>query len=252
MTLKQMTANLWIQELDLGIFEVRGALLIGEHRAVIWDTLSHPRDMGPYSPLIPNKDVFIVYSHADWDHIWGTAGFLATPATIIGHTVCRDRFQSDVPETLREKQQAEPEKWDDVALIPPNITFQDELLIDLGGLTVELHHLPGHSADCLIAIVPEQGIALMGDTIETPFPVVYPESPVPEWIERLQRWAQDTRITTVIPSHGPIGGPELITQTIDYLERLRDGREIAVPESMTEFYRETHEGNLGWRAANGF
>ena len=246
MSLKQINDNLWIQELELGIFDVRGALVLGQNRAVVWDTLSHPRDMADYLPLIGDRDLFVVYSHADWDHIWGTNGLTPLPATIICHTLCRDRFQSEVPERLRKQQVEEPTKWDDVQIIPPTISFHDMLQIDLGGLRLTLHHLPGHTEDCLIALLPELGIALMGDTIETPFPVVPVDSPLDAWIANLKIWAADETITTVIPSHGPIGNRSLITQSIDYLEKLHNGAHIDVPEKMTDFYIETHESNLKW------
>lgn len=247
MTLKQINDNLWVQELALDIFDVRGALIVGEKRAAVWDTLSHPRDMEPYLPLIGDKELWVLYSHADWDHIWGTAGFDSPPTTIISHALCGKRFDTDVPEKLKEMQQKEPGLWDDVQLLPPTLTFQDSITIDLGGITVELSFLPGHTEDCTVAFLPERGVALMGDTIETPFPVVYPESPLPEWVSRLKKWAQDERVTTVIPSHGPIGGRELITQTIDYLEKLQAGEEIEVSDDMTDFYRATHQSNLKWK-----
>lgn len=250
MTLKQINNNLWVQELTLDSFEVRGALVLGQTRAVIWDTLSHPRDMEPYLPIIGDRELYVVYSHADWDHIWGTAG-LPQPAVIIAQTLCRDRFGTDVPQKLRAMQTSEPNKWDEIQLIAPTVAFEDNLLIDLGGITMTLHHLPGHTEDCLVAMVKEVGqeetIALMGDTIETPFPVISPESPLTEWIQGLKRWYTDETITTVIPSHGPIGGQGLIVQTIDYLERIYDGKTIEVPDNLSCFYQETHEDNLKWQ-----
>lgn len=251
MSLKQINDHLWVQELELGIFDVRGALVIGDKRAMVWDTLSHPRDMEPYLPLIGDKELWVVYSHADWDHIWGTAGFDAepdiNPNIIVSHALCLARFSTDVPQKLQEMQQGEPNVWDDVELLPPTITFDQSLTIDLGGLLVELQHLPGHTEDCLVALLPEMGVALMGDTIETPFPVVAQDSPLVEWIAGLKRHEQDERFATVIPSHGPIGGRELITQTIDYLEKLQAGAAIEVPDQMTDFYRETHQSNLAWK-----
>ncbi len=245
MSLKQINEHLWLQELDLNIFDVRGALLVGEERAVIWDTLSHPRDMEPYLSLIESKEVLVVYSHADWDHIWGSATLLPT-ATFIGHKQCRARFQTDVPEKLRQKQLAEPGQWEGVQLVPPAIVFQKNLLIDLGGLTLDLHHLPGHTADCLVAFIPEQGILLTGDTTETPFPIVPADSPLAVWISRLQQWQQDERVKQVIPSHGPLGGRELIAQSVDYLKHLQKGEAFQLPETVPPFYEEMHRANLRW------
>lgn len=247
MELIQITDFLWVQELDLGIFDLRGSLVLGMERALVWDSLSHPRDMAPYLPLIGDRDLFLVYSHADWDHVWGTAGLTPLPATIISHACCAHRFATDVPATLARKLAAEPGKWDDVQLVPPNVMIERTCSLDLGGLTVELHHLPGHTDDCLIALLPEHGIALMGDTIETPFPVVPQGSDLSAWVEQLRRWEQVPALIRMVPCHGPMGGREIISQTIDYLVRLKNGDAFDLPAELTPFYRETHASNLQWR-----
>ena len=247
MELIQLSDELWVQEIDLGIFEVRGSLVLGEERALVWDSLSHPRDMEPYLPLIADRELTVVYSHADWDHIWGTAGLAQLPTTIVSHAVCAHRFRTDVPETLAKMQASEPGRWDEVQLVPPNLMMDNTCTLDLGGLTLELHHLPGHTDDCLIALLPEQGFALMGDTIETPFPVVPADSDLSGWIAQLRRWEGNAALTRIVPCHGPLGGRELISQTIDYLERLQRGDAFELPADMSPFYRETHESNLKWR-----
>jgi len=89
-------------------------------------------------------------------------------------------------------------------------------------------------------------LLLAGDTVESPLPVVPADSPLDRWIAQLQRWAADTRVQTVIPAHGAIGGRALITRNIAYLQALRDGRPMNVPDDLDDFYRETHAANLLW------
>ena len=74
--------------------------------------------------------------------------------------------------------------WDEVLLIAPDTVFDEETTVDLGSMTLELHHLPGHTPDTIVGFVPERGLLLMGDTAETPFPVVPADSP----LARLDRW----------------------------------------------------------------
>jgi len=246
-TFREYNQHLCFTEVELDDFNVRGILVIGTERAVVWDTLSHPKDMKFFLPLIQNKELSIVYSHADWDHIWGTAGLPYQGKMIIGHSNCLTRFATDVPETLYKKQMSESHTWDEVKLVKPNLTFQREVSFDLGGLMLNLHFLPGHSADSVVAFMPEQGVLLAGDTIETPFPVIDENSPLDLWIAELQRWANNSRVQTVIPAHGTIGGPEIIRANIDYLQRIKDGVEIEVPESLNNFYRKTHQRNLRYK-----
>ena len=254
-TLKAFRPGLWLTELALPDFHVRGAVIIGKQRAVVWDTLSHPRDMQPVQALIASQETIqetvpetvIVYTHADWDHVWGTAGLDYRERAIIGHAECLARFSTDVPLTLQKKQTAEPGAWDAVMLVAPNLIFEDEWPFDLGGITLTLYHLPGHTEDCLVGFMPEWGILLAGDTVETPFPVVPSDSPLDQWIAGLEKWAHDPRVQTVIPAHGPIGGQELIERNLAYLQAIREHRAIQVPDELDDFYRETHAANLTWR-----
>ena len=234
-------------EVALGEYDVRGALLVGDARAAVWDTLSHPRDMTVWLPLIGGRDLAVVYSHADWDHIWGTAGLpLERTALVMGHRACQARFAADVPGTLRERQLAEPGAWDEVQLVAPDTVFDAETTVDLGSMTLELHHLPGHTSDTIIGFVPERGLLLMGDTAETPFPVVPRDSPLAAWIDGLERWERDPRVRIVVPAHGPVGGIDILQRNIRYLRGLLHGAPLPATAPLTEFYRKTHEANMAW------
>jgi len=236
--------HIWFTDVALAEYDVRGVLIVGDERAFVWDTLSHPRDMNGYPPLIAGRKLVIAYSHADWDHVWGTAGLPHEGAVILGHRSCLARFGSDVPVTLREKQAAEPGVWDEVRLVAPNRVFDSETSVELGSMTVTVHHLPGHTQDSIVAYVPERGLLLMGDAAETPFPVVPEGSPLAQWIAELQRWEGDARVRTVVPAHGAIGGREILRRNILYLQGLRDGHPVDVTEPLGDFYRNTHESNL--------
>jgi glyoxylase-like metal-dependent hydrolase (beta-lactamase superfamily II) len=122
--------------------------------------------------------------------------------------------------------------------------FEDETTLDLGSMSVTIHHLPGHTPDCCVAFVPERGLLLAGDTAEMPCPVVPEGCPLDGWIAGLERWAGDSRVQTVVPAHGPVGGREILEHNIRYLRGLRDGRPIDITGPLTDFYRDTHESNL--------
>lgn len=243
-TLKKFCPGLWLTELHLDDFDVRGAVIVGGKGAVVWDSLSHPRDMQPVRVLLAQKDWQLVYSHADWDHVWGTAGLSYQNKTITAHKHCLARFSDDVPRELQEKQAGEPDKWNEVVLVSPIQIFETEFSIDLGDVTLKLHHLPGHTHDCVVGFIPEWGVLLAGDTVETPLPVINPGSPLDDWVEVLRKWANDDRVKHVIPAHGKIGGRELIWQNVLYLQNMRNGAPIELPENMDNFYRKTHQENL--------
>jgi len=229
--LRALRPGLWLTETHVEGFDVRGAVIVGEERAVVWDTLSHPRDMAAVPPLIGERSFSVVYSHADWDHAWGTRGLGGGWAEIIGHPECVARFSADVPDTLAEKRTAAPGVWDEVELMPPTRTIDPAAslptldpaapatTLDLGGVTLLLLPLPGHTADCLVGWLPEWGVLLAGDAVEDPYPVVNDRAAVPAWISLLQLWEAEPQLTTVVPSHGAVSSRELLRRNIDFLER---------------------------------
>ncbi|MBA3008955.1 MAG: MBL fold metallo-hydrolase [Proteobacteria bacterium] len=246
MELKQVNDQVWLTRVQLDGYGVQGALIRGETGVVLVDTLSHPSDMAPLLPLIQGRSLTIVYTHADWDHIWGTGGLPWEGARIIGHRACLERFDTDVPATLREKQGAQPHRWGGIKLIRPTETFSRKLCLDAGALEMTLHHLPGHTPDSIVLFLEKYGMLFMGDAVETPFPCLERTSPLSRWIEALDAWEGDSRVQRVIPAHGHMGGRKIIRQNIAYLQDLLDGRPPVITEPLTDFYRHTHGENMAF------
>jgi len=245
--LVRLSSRVWLREVELDSYGVRGAVVAGSEAAAVFDSLSHPRDMAVVARLLAGRRVIVVYSHADWDHVWGTAGLPG--ARVVAHEAAARRFAADVPGTLARMRAAEPGRWEGVVLTPPDETFRERLRLDLGGVTLELSHLPGHTPDSIVGFVPEEGLLLAGDTVETPLPCLAEDGPLEAWIAALERWEGDARVRRVVPAHGPCGGQEIIGQTLGYLRALRDGCPPLLPEALTDFYAATHRDNLRIAAA---
>ena len=231
-----------IHEVDAGDFSVRSVLIQGSRLCLVWDTLTHPRDMQAFAEACQGRPCLVVYSHADWDHIQGTAA-LSSPV-IVAHGESVKRFEGEVQATLSELRARDPQTWADVRLMPPNMTFATRLDLHLGGVTVELHALPGHTADSIVAFVPETGLLLAGDTVELPCPCVPAGCDLDAWMRELEGWRTHPGLRTVIPSHGPCGGAEIIADTLAYLRGLRLGRPVPIPAEAPPFYMATHRDNL--------
>jgi len=237
--------GLWLIETPLEDFEVRGIVVVGSERAVVWDTLARPVDMKQVAALFPGLPCTVVYSHGDWDHVWGTRGLAVAPDEVIAHEACAHRFRDELPGELREKQALRPSEYGDVRLVPPTRTFGDRLDLELGGITLEIHALPGHTPDSVVGYIPEWRTLLAGDSVESPLPFLYPESPLEAWVRGLEKWAKvlEEGSAAVIPSHGILGGPELLRANVRYLRDIQGGREPDLPGELSPFYRDTHANN---------
>lgn len=224
--------------------EVRAVIIIGDRQAVVWDTLTVPAAMASLHSLLGAKPFHVIYSHADWDHIWGTQGFVCEPQTVVAHEECLRRFSDDVPQTLLDMQAETSGKWDDIQLLPPRLTFRSRLELDLGGVMLELHHLPGHTEDCIVGWLPQWGVLTGGDAIESPLPVVNDGASVAGWLRALEVWAENPAVKTTIPSHGSTAGRDCLDMTVDYLRRLQNGDDFAFRSDLAPFYQQTHKKNL--------
>lgn len=231
-----------IHEADAGDFSVRSVLIKGSRLCLVWDTLTHPRDMQAFARACQGRPCLVAYSHADWDHIQGTTA-LPSPV-IVAHDESVKRFEGEAQASLSELRARDPLAWADVRLMPPDVTFASRLDLHLGEVTVQLHALPGHTADSIVAFVPETGLLLAGDTVELPCPCVPAGCGLDGWIRQLDEWRAHPGVRTVIPSHGPCGGTEILEDTLAYLRGLRRGRPVPIPADASPFYAATHRDNL--------
>ena len=241
-TVERLSKHVYLFDQKTSTMRVRGAAVLGENKAVIFDTLVLAQELTEVRELCGDRDVIIVYSHADWDHIWGTQAF--DYCEVIGHEACAARFANpdDAPATLKAYQEQDA-IYKDINLIAPTKTFEQKMTLELGGLTVELSYLPGHSLDGVVAFIPEDGVLLAGDAVETALPVINDDSPLTQWTTLLENWAADERVKTVVPSHGEIQGRELLGYNAAYLKAVQAGQPFDVPYDMDDFYTETHRRN---------
>lgn len=242
--MRELAPAIWLVERPLDAeLTVRAAIVLGEAVSAVVDTLIRPEDMTPVRDFLERhgRPVFVVNTHADWDHTWGNAAFPDTP--IIAHRLCRAAMLIEGRRTLAEKQAEEPERYRSVTIVPPTVTFAEFLDIDLGGMTLSIHHLPGHTADESVVHLPETGVLLAGDAAEWPIPTTE-EGPLRSWAEALRGWAARDDVRIVVPAHGPVSDAQLLRDNAAYLEALLiDSGMSWQPPGDMPFYAEAHRKN---------
>lgn len=110
--------------------------------------------------------------------------------------------------------------------IPPNLTFDQELKITLGGEQFVLEHAPGETEDQLFVWMPERHVLFPGDNIYKAFPNLYTirgtsyRDPV-QWVASLDRM-RALHAQVLVPSHTrPIIGADAIAATLtDYRDAI--------------------------------
>ncbi|MEX1310644.1 MAG: MBL fold metallo-hydrolase [Candidatus Sulfomarinibacteraceae bacterium] len=195
---------------------------------------------------------FVISTHCHWDHVDGNQVFAGVP--IVAQASCpeamerafadRSRLSADpgpaaAPPppppgtTLPPPAGAGPartvgpagegermgaalrDRFAEVRLTLPRITFNDTLTLDLGDRSLRLiAYGGGHSSSDTLIVVPEEGLLVSGDLFfhgELPL-VTGDGNPEPErWMTALDALDDHPEIRTVIPGHGePVTPEELL------------------------------------------
>ncbi|MFJ8253304.1 MBL fold metallo-hydrolase [Streptomyces sp. NPDC094466] len=203
-------------------------LVAGRGRSVLIDTAATEararRLREEVERIVPGGPDLVVNTHFHGDHTFGNGQF-SDRAVIVSHEGTR----ADSGEAGLGLRQLWPDvEWGATPLTLPTVTFRDTLTVHAEDLRVELLHVgPAHTPDDVVAWVPERSVLFTGDVVwsrVTPYVLMGSVSGSLLALERLRA----LRATTVVPGHGPVGGPELIDETEAYLRRLlelaREGR----------------------------
>ena len=156
---------------------------------------------------ITDKPVkYVVYSHNHHDHISGGMVFKDQGATFIAHkNVLKELADHPSPATPL-----------------PDITFEDEYTVQLGGRTLELKYFgPNHGESLVVMRLPKEKILFIVDIV-TPRRVAFRTMPdfwPDEWIRSLKEIEQ-MDFDYVISGHGPTNQPAIDPGTVVAEQRI--------------------------------
>ena len=174
----------------------------------------------------------VVDTHGHYDHAFGNAIF--RPATIWGHVGCGP-FMARTGDARRPQLVAQlPDLAADlreVVVDPPDRTFKEQAVVDVGDRQVELRYLGrGHTDHDAIVLVPGSGVMFAGDLLENGAVPAFGDSYPLDWpatVDGLTPMVE--RIA--VPGHGDPGGAEWVAEQAAALHAVADlGRRIAAGE----------------------
>ncbi|MGH9444057.1 MAG: MBL fold metallo-hydrolase [Thermoanaerobaculia bacterium] len=89
-------------------------------------------------------------------------------------------------------------------IILPDIAIDDRITLFRGNRTIEILHLPGHTAGDLVVNLPAERIAITGDLVVWPVPLIGdPQSHIAEWAKSLKA-LRALHASVSVPGHGPV------------------------------------------------
>jgi glyoxylase-like metal-dependent hydrolase (beta-lactamase superfamily II) len=189
--------------------------------------------------LITDKPVrYAVNSHFHYDHTDGNQVYAANKVDIVAHEYVKYAMQNydilhiepymtsqvvngtnrieNLRKQIAEERDADKRaaldtqlataqrNFDDlkeIRITPPNVTFKDKKVIDLGGREVQLLFLGrGHTNGDTVVYLPKEKVACTGDLMEYG-PAYMGDGQFDEWIATLERM-KEMDVETDLPGHG--------------------------------------------------
>jgi len=143
---------------------------------------------------------------------------------VIAHVDTAHEIETYGTEVLQRMQLRNGEKARHTQLTMPDQTFDEELVVDLGGLEVRLMFLgPAHSPGDIVAWIPAKRLVISGDmAFHQRLLPIFEHTDTAAWIETWERF-EALGAKYVIPGHGdPTNMTEVTRFTRDYLAYLRE------------------------------
>ncbi len=157
-----MEKELFIKEVRPGIFlmdeahEATGYLVIGRERACVIDTMNGYSDLCAAVRRHTDKPLIVVNTHGHPDHIFGNVYF--------------DEAYIHPDDAELARQFANDPQFVEICrkcglAMPPFRDIRPGDEIDLGGRTLEVHALPGHTPGGILLLLREDRILFTGDSV---------------------------------------------------------------------------------------
>ena len=166
----------------------------------------------------------LINTHSHPDHTAGNGLF--SGATIVAHENARPEMMAlGLP---KNGPIWSPVDYGNLTLAPPFLTFADRLTLWSDELECHLVYSggPAHTTNDVIVWIPERSVLFAGDLLfngGTPFLL---SGSVLGAIDVLQTVVAPLGARTIVPGHGPVTGPEVITDVLAYLRFVESlGRE---------------------------
>ncbi len=203
-----------------------------EEGVVVVDTLSTyklGKELIETIRTVTDKPIkFVIVTHYHTDHFYGVSAFKEVGATIIAHEWSYDYISEPSSwNFFKARQKILREHLDGTEMIGPQITFKDELNLNLGKKIFEVKHLcRGHTPGDIIVWLPQKQILFSGDLVfdgRIPF---LGSGNSKSWLSCLEK-ILELKPRLLLPGHGePVMGEENIRKTVNrtykYITDLRE------------------------------
>lgn len=221
--------------------ETIGYLIIGEKRALLFDTGMGISDVRKVVSELTQLPIIVLNSHTHDDHVGGNWQFdqiygMDTDFTRKNAKGSREDAQAEI--TPDQICGSLPKGFDAKAYStrPWTITSytHDGDRIDLGNRLIEVISTPGHTPDAISLLDRKNGLLFTGDTYyPAPIWLFRPETDLDAYAASIRKLAAlAPRVKIVLGAHNiPVAPPSVLPRLVTAFDAVRAGKVTPTPES---------------------
>src|SRR5437016_11857535 len=206
------------------------AIVVGSRGVLVVDTGLGPRNGATIarvvSKLAPgNPKLFLTTTHFHPEHAAGEAGFPAG-TILIRNSVQQQEMElhgKEMVDLFAGRSPQQKELLADATLRAPDISFENEAKLDLGGVTARLLWFGGaHTKGDELTFVEPDRTLVSGDVVQNKVvPNIFGDGGTPaSWLAVLDKIAA-LKVQHVLPDHSPPGDGSLVLKERAFIGDLR-------------------------------
>jgi cyclase len=204
--------------------------------------------------------LYTINTHYHGDHTFGNQVFEGKGPIIAHESVRTNLFGDSGINHLEKFKSKNIRGMDETVVTPPNMVFKDEMEIFVGGYSLRLLHVRGHTDGDVFIYIDQLKTLITGDLVSYRKIPSLKDAYVEEWIAALNLLG-DFDAEIYIPGHGESGGKPVLIAMKHYLLKLKEmvlkqlekGKSLKeAQDAIRPVLAEKHRGwkNLEWLDAN--
>jgi glyoxylase-like metal-dependent hydrolase (beta-lactamase superfamily II) len=225
-----------MEQLAEGIFVETGyegvnvGTIVTETGIVAIDAPTYPRDARDWAMrlhrLTPHPVINLILTDSHGDRIlntrWLNAPVIAHQATAQRLNSYDKRYPLALLESLLARNPACARDLNHNPVERPTLSFSHDLRIYQGGVEIVALAAPGPTAGNVWLFLPGSGVLFTGDTVVVDTHPSLAEADSGQWLATLERLAQWSAVTTLVPGRGPVSDKSAVAPVAGYIRQMRD------------------------------
>jgi glyoxylase-like metal-dependent hydrolase (beta-lactamase superfamily II) len=200
-------------------------IIVGTRATLVVDAGMGPRNgqvvVRELSKVSKNAELYLTTTHFHPEHVTGAQAFPAS-TRVIRPEVQQEEVDRKQPEFIRNFSRRSLEikaLLEDVKPRAPDIVFDRDATLDLGGVTARLFWLgAAHTLGDSFIFVEEDGVLFTGDVVLNRFFPIFPDADASgkNWLAILNRF-ESLQPRIIVPGHGEVGDAALVSTERTFL-----------------------------------